>query len=229
MSDVVVICEGQTEREFCREVVAPHLGPRGVFLSGTLRGKPGRKRGGIAPWASYRVELIRLAKERADRRVAVLVDYYRLPLDWPGRSKVATKPVRQRGQYIEKALREDLASELGDRFIPCIEMHEFESLLFVDPAMSALTIALGAGLVDDGAIAAQLGAIKTECGGDAEAIDDSPETAPSKRIMSIVPGYDKVGWGVTAAAEVPLDALRVGCPWLDRWLRSLEALGGEHG
>lgn len=229
MSDVVVVCEGQTEREFCREVIAPHLGPRGVYLAGTLRGKPGRKRGGIAPWASYRVELIRLAKERADRRVAVLVDYYRLPSDWPGRSKAATKPVRQRGLCIEKALKEDLASELGNRFIPCIEMHEFESLLFVDPATSALTFALVAGRDDNEDIAAQLGAIKTDCGGDPEAIDDSPETAPSKRIMSIVRGYDKVGWGVTAAAEVPLNALRDGCHWLDRWLTSLEALGGEHG
>lgn len=229
MSDVVVICEGQTEREFCREVVAPHLGPRGVYLAGTLRGKPGRRRGGIAPWASYRLELLRLAKERADRRVAVLVDYYRLPSDWPGRSTAATKPVRQRGQCIETALKEDLASELGERFIPCIEMHEFESLLFVDPATSALTLAVGAGRDNDGNIAARLEEIKTECGGDAEAIDDSPETAPSKRIMSIVPGYDKVGWGVTAAAEVPLDALRGGCQWLDRWLAALEALGGGQG
>lgn len=229
MSDVVVVCEGHTEREFCRNVVAPHLGHRGVFLAGTLRGKPGRKRGAIASWESYRVELIRLAKERDDRFVAVLVDYYRLPSDWPGRTKSATKQVRERGEFIENALKKDLERDVGDRFIPCIQMHEFESLLFVEPATSALTIAVGAGLKNYEDIAAQLEAIKTECGGDVEAIDDSPQTAPSKRILSIVPGYDKVGWGVIAAGDVRLGTLRDGCPWLDRWLTSLESLGGGHG
>jgi Domain of unknown function (DUF4276) len=229
MSDVVVVCEGQTEREFCREVVAPHLAPRGVYLAGTLRGKPGRKRGGIASWASYRGELIRLAKERSTRHVGVLVDYYRLPPDWPGRTVAATKPVPHRGPFIETALKADLLDELGDRFVPCIEVHEFESLLFVEPETSALTIAIGAGLDDYELVAAQLAAIKSKCGGDAEAIDDSPQTAPAKRIISIVPGYDKVGWGVPAAADVSLNALRSGCRWLDRWLTSLEAIGGGHG
>lgn len=47
MREVIVLCEGQTEQEFCRSVVAPVLGRAGVYVSATLVGKPQRKRGGI--------------------------------------------------------------------------------------------------------------------------------------------------------------------------------------
>ncbi len=76
MLDLIVVCEGQTEREFCRQVIAPHIAASGVALAGTLVGKPQKKRGGIRPWQTYRGELLRLAKERPERHLAVLVDYY---------------------------------------------------------------------------------------------------------------------------------------------------------
>jgi hypothetical protein len=66
--------------------------------------------------------------------------------------------------------------------------------------------------------------IKAACGGSVEQIDDSPQTAPSKRLVETIPGYDKVAWGVTAVADVSIPVLRAGCPWLDRWLTRLAGL-----
>ena len=67
MLEVIVVCEGQTEREFCREIIAPFVALHGVSLAGTLVGKPQNKRGGIRSWPAYRSELLKLAKERVDR------------------------------------------------------------------------------------------------------------------------------------------------------------------
>ena len=226
MLDVLVLCEGQTEREFCRNVIAPHVAASGIELAGTLVGKPQRKRGGVRPWSVYRGELLRLAKQRTDRHVAVLVDYYAMPDSWPGRKDSRTKPIAQRGSYVEEMLKKDLSNELIRRFHPCVQLHEFESLLFVDPDISALSIAVGGSPINDTVIAKQMKAIKNECSGLVEQINDSPETAPSKRLAKIMPGYDKVAWGVTAAADISLPTLRSGCPWLDRWLKELEGQRG---
>lgn len=226
MLDLIVVCEGQTEREFCRNLIAPYVAASNVAMGGTLVGKPHRKRGGIREWPTYREELLRLAKERPDRHLAVLVDYYAMPDSWPGRSSSAARPAPERGLSVEIALREELNEDLPGRFHPCVQLHEFESLLFVDPDTAALSIAVGGGLTTPEYVAQQLTVIKTECGGSVEQINDSRETAPSKRLKRIITGYDKVAWGVTAAADVTIPTLRAGCPWLDRWLTRISQLGG---
>jgi hypothetical protein len=227
MLDVVVLCEGQTEREFCRDVVGPDLALVGVALSGTLVGKPHRKQGGIRPWQTYRAELLRLASERADRHVAVLVDYYGMPPAWPGRAAAAGLPKDQRGAHVESALRDALSAELPGRFHPCVQLHEFESLLFVDPQLAALSIAVAGSGIGHERAARLMADVKSQCGGSVEQINDDPQSAPSKRIAQIIAGYDKVAWGVTAAKDVTLPVLRSGCPWLDRWVQRLAGLPGN--
>ena len=54
-----------------------------------------------------------------------------------------------------------------------------------------------------------------------EAIDDSPETAPSKRIEALVPGYEKPLFGTVAALEIGLPAMRDACPHFNDWLNRL--------
>lgn len=69
--------------------------------------------------------------------------------------------------------------------------------------------------------------VKCEFEGHIEAINDSPESAPSKRLKKIMPGYDKVAWGVTAAKDITLEVLRNECSWLNRWLTKLETQGED--
>ncbi|MGH7244748.1 MAG: DUF4276 family protein [Phycisphaerales bacterium] len=223
MREVLVLCEGVTEREFCRSVIGPYLSAKGILLSGTLQGTPQRKRGGVRSWPSYRNEILRLASEHAARHVAVLVDYYGLPSTWPGRAGATSQRPENRGALVEDALWKDLELEIGTRFHPCVQLHEYESLLFVDPELSALSLAIGGGSMSYDVLASNLSRIKSRCGGLVEGINDSPENAPSKRLLKLIPGYDKVAWGVTAAADVEVPALREGCPWLNRWLSRLEA------
>lgn len=230
MRDVLVLCEGQTEREFCRQVLASHIAGAGVAVAGTLVGKPGRKRGGVSAWQRYRRELLRLAAERPDRHVAVLVDYYAMPDDWPGRRTSAGQPCAARGTAVENALVADLATALPGRFHPCVQLHEFEALLFVDPARTAASLSRFCEPLLSRNLHARLEEIRSAAGETVEHINDSPETAPSKRLRAAVAGYDKVAWGVDIARQIGLDDLRAGCPWLDRFLTRLELLGSlQHG
>lgn len=55
-----------------------------------------------------------------------------------------------------------------------------------------------------------------------EEINDSPVTAPSKRVALLVPGYQKPLLGLLAVLEIGLDAIRRECPHFRAWLDTLE-------
>ena len=57
-----------------------------------------------------------------------------------------------------------------------------------------------------------------------EDINDSPHTAPSKRILAAMPGYQKTFHGPLIACDIGLDAMRAACPHFDHWLKVIEAL-----
>jgi len=223
MREVIVLCEGQTEREFCKALIASHLFKRGVALSGRLPGEPQRRRGGIRSWQSYEWDLVSLAKQRSHWHVALLVDFYGMPDDWPGRRAAEALPPSQRGVAVESALVAAVRDSMGERFHPCVQVHEFESLLFVDPAATASCVAAAAANKAP-TLERRLREVASAAGS-VEAINDSPETCPSRRLEQAWPGYDKVFHGVTATRAVGLPRLRQGCPWLDRWLTRLESLG----
>ncbi len=100
------------------------------------------------------------------------------------------------------------------RFIPFVMIHEFEALLFSD----CQGFAEGIG---QETLASDFQAIRDDCSGP-EKIDDSPQTAPSKRIAKLVPGYQKPPMGVLAALEIGLETMRSECPHFDEWLKRLE-------
>ena len=60
-----------------------------------------------------------------------------------------------------------------------------------------------------------------------ERINDSPETAPSKRLRGIIPSYQKVANGLILAQGVGLEKMRDKCPHFHEWIDSLENLSHE--
>ena len=103
----------------------------------------------------------------------------------------------------------------GRRFIPYAAMHEFEALLFSDCARFA--DAIGRSEIASGFQGIR-NAFPTP-----EEIDDSQETAPSKRVQALVPGYRKPLFGTLAALEIGLCRMRRECPHFADWLTRLEA------
>jgi len=142
MSRVRALVEGQTEEAFVREVLAPNLGVHGVFVSATRIGKPGR-RGGVRPWLVVRNDILATLKQNRAVYCTTMFDYYDLPSDWPGTDGTRRKrPISKKAGEIQQAIQADVCNELGEsfdaqRFIPYIQMHEFEALLFSDTGVLA--------------------------------------------------------------------------------------------
>ena len=151
--------------------------------------------------------------------VTTMVDYYGLPHTWPGRANAPLLPFLDRASAVESALLSDVNHALGSgfdpsRFVPYIIMHEFEGLLFSDPE----GLGLGIGRRD---LSPKLNAIREDFS-TPEEINDSPDTAPSKRIEGLMPGYQKPLHGLLACQEIGLDAIRGQCPQFSHWVDQLE-------
>ena len=97
-------------------------------------------------------------------------------------------------------------------------MHEFEGLLFSDPER----FARGIGRPD---LSAELQAVRGEFG-TPEEINDSPDTAPSRRVRDLYKGYQKPLMGVLAVEEIGLSAIRGQCPLFNRWIEEVEERTG---
>ncbi|MEO1765387.1 MAG: DUF4276 family protein, partial [Cyanobacteria bacterium J06629_18] len=55
-----------------------------------------------------------------------------------------------------------------------------------------------------------------------EHINDSPVTAPSKRILACCSGYEKPLHGSLIAIDIGLDTIRKQCRHFNQWLTRLE-------
>ena len=99
-------------------------------------------------------------------------------------------------------------------------MYEFEGLLFSDISKFAWV------MLDDwnADYAAQLQAIRAAVD-NPECINNSPSTAPSKRLQRIFgKSYDKVEHGALIAEDIGLTTLRAQCPNFNQWITWLESL-----
>lgn len=218
--------EGQTEEDFVNGVLLPHLvsGFGYAIVSARLLGNARQRsrRGGIRYWASVRKEIIRHLRTDREALATTMVDYYGLPDTWPGRGASMQAPFAEKAAVVERELRDDVAAALGggpDRFIPFVVMHEYEGLLFSDPPKFAESVGR-LELTDD--FQAIRNAFATP-----EEINDSSETAPSKRIEHLIPEYQKTLLGVQAALAIGLDIIRRECPHFDGWVSRLEEEGGK--
>jgi len=224
MSEIVAIVEGQTEQIFVRDQLAEHFGARGAAIWAVLSGKS-RKHGGVRKWDSARGDIIRTLKE--GRYVTTMFDFYAMPSDWPGREDAAQLPWPERGDYVERAIIEDIRICLGGAFddrqlMPYVQMHEFEALAFADVGLLSEKIE-PLSMWPAGSLKTKFQQILHEAG-DPEAINDSYETCPSRRIASLVPRYRKKLSGPIITKAIGLDILRQKCTHFGLWLAKLETV-----
>ena len=221
MTRLLVLVEGETEEMFVNSVLEPHLRTLGYIQVAARKlgnARQRSRRGGIRAWSSVRTDLERHLRQDREAVVALMVDYYGLPQTggraWPGRAASTG------ADAVEAAVRESIARRMGGgfdrgRFLPLVMMHEFEAMLFSDCAAFGSAI----GRAD---LSPALQAIRNDFP-NPEAIDDSPERAPSKRIEALFPAYQKPLMGALAALEIGLKRIRVECPHFRSWLERLEA------
>jgi len=152
---------------------------------------------------------------------STMLDFYGLGRGFPGTPLPANLPNVDKVTHIEQAVKADIIAESPNlrsdiRFLPYLQLHEFEGLLFSDPA------ALARGLGQQG-LAPQFEAIRRQFP-TPEDINDDPNSAPSKRVRAIYAGYRKILDGTLAAEAVGIDRIRQECPHFRQWIERLEAL-----
>ena len=124
---------------------------------------------------------------------------------------------RQKVQTVERALSADINDE---RFIPYIQLHEFEALLFTDVDKLDDSIV---SLTQHRSQITRLRQIIEEFP-DPEDINDGVNTAPSKRLLALYTGYQKNVVGPLVAEEIGLAALRAKCAHFNSWILIMEGL-----
>lgn len=220
MRRLFIICEGQTEEQFVREVLAKHLLVHGLAVSAPLIGRPGHK-GGCVTWGRVSDDLRRLLRGDPRSIATTFVDYYGLDGGFPGVAEAKTKgSSKAKAHTVQAAMTEAATGQLQlgpDRFLPYVQMHEFEGLLFSDP--EAFANGIGKSSLAD--------KIRTivQSFSSPEDINDRPDKAPSKRIAKLMPGYDKPLHGILAALQIELPRMREACDLFNDWLSRLELLG----
>ncbi|HML76410.1 MAG TPA: DUF4276 family protein [Anaerohalosphaeraceae bacterium] len=215
MNRVCILVEGQTEETFVSDVLGPFLNQSNIYPYAVLF----RKQGGSFGYQSCRKIILNALKQDRLAYVTTLVDFYGLPKDWPGREQANShKHYLDKADMVEKALSGDICEQLGssfnlNRFIPYVQMHEFEALLFSNTSAWA-----------EDKISLQLEVIKQSfsC---PEDINDRYETCPSRRILNVLTNYNKIIDGIIAAKKIGLAAMRTACPHFNEWITKLENPG----
>ena len=221
--NLVVHVEGQTEERFVDTLLAPHLS--GLGYSAVRAGFIGGMQGGITSWTVAQRDIVNHLEEDPVCIATTMVDYYGLPATgasgWPGRTQASQLPFADKAPTIEAALQASVLQEMGpafgqSRFVPYVMMHEFEALLFSDCDAFARGISRPT-------LSTELQQIR-DAFDSPEEIDDSPTTAPSKRIEALVSGYQKPVMGTLAAQEIGLQTMREACLHFGQWIARLEQL-----
>lgn len=217
------IVEGQTEVRFVRQVLAPHLADLSIVVDARrvqTSHKGGVKHsGGISNYELPKRDILQwMSNDRgADARFTTMFDLYGLPSEFPGYSNAAliANPYEK-----VRAIEDALGADINDRrFIPYIQLHEFEALILSNPEhISGQFGNRDVGIRRLAAMSAQFES--------PEHIDDGVDTAPSKRIIREIPEYEgrKASAGPIVAAHIGLPTLWRKCAHFGEWIDRLERL-----
>lgn len=216
MSKVLnILVEGQTELEFVNSLIFPHLYKHGISAVRpiSIETSPGFKGGDVRYLGRFKPNIQRILRGKEDLVVTSFIDFYRLRSDFPNYAESRSKTTaEEKVSLIEEGCYNDINDP---RFIPYIQLHEFEGLLFSAPnGFSELFPDLPARNLQE-----LLGVINEF--ENPELINDRPTHAPSKRLERLIPGYQKPLWGNMIALENGFEMILQRCPRFRNWINTL--------
>ncbi len=211
MIRINVFVEGQTEETFVRELLYSHFQKQNIYLNPILVRTSTTGKGGVVSYAKIKPQLNRKCLEDQKAFVTTMFDLYALPNDFPGfTSMPSTTNLFDKVKHLE----EEMGNDIGHtNFIPNLIVHEFEGLLYSNPQAFASWFEE----FSVSTLKAERNAFPSP-----EHINDSPITAPSKRILACCDGYEKPLHGCLIAIDIGLDTMRQQCQHFNQWLTRLE-------
>ncbi len=219
MKRLIIVCEGETEQEFCQKLLQPHLNKIDIYISTPIIEDSG---GGIVPWETLKRQL---RKHLSDRKayVTTFIDYYGIPdkfnyPKWESAKSIVDKKARM--VYLEQAMYEEFNNY---HFIPYIQLHEFEALLF-NNIESFEDNLYEEEFKDKEGLEQVFQEFENP-----ELINNGSYTAPSKRLNRYIHNYksNKILYGVSIAESIGLSRMREKCPHFNEWIEKLESLANK--
>lgn len=213
-----ITTEGQTEETFVKNTLSVYLGQFNIsaVARSVLTNKDKKKfyRGGVISYEKAKNDIVCWLKEdrNSDVYFSTMFDLYALPNDFP-KFEEAKKcaDVYRKVEVLEEAFKEDI----GDyRFLPYIQLHEFEALILSKPEE----------------LLYEYFEYEDEVKKLVELLEEiqnpeliNTEKAPSKRIEELIPEYNKVSGGTATVARIGTEYLIDTCKhfkdWLDRLVK----------
>lgn len=213
MKRLIIVCEGPTEHEFCMDVLSPVFLKEDIYIDAPLVKK---SNGGIVPWQNIKRQIENHLHE-GNAYVSILVDYYGIKdsYNFPGWEKSESISSKvDKLDYLCTMMKADITSELASRFIPYIQIHEFESLLFSD--ISVFRNNFDNHEMEFSKLEDAINEFPNP-----EDINSRPTLAPSKRLLDAINGYEKVVYGSCLAEEIGLEMILKKCPLFNKWFSTL--------
>ncbi len=218
MKRVIMICEGPTEQAFAKTNLQIPLLHKNIILHPSLIKA---SRGGIVKWVKLKEQIEVTLKAEPDAYVTTFIDYYGMYAKyefpgWAAAHNIADK--NDRITALEQAMLNDITPDLQRRFIPYLQLHEFEGLLFND-------IEVIYSQIPAPEIVGKEELEKTFADyANPEMINSGKDTAPSRRLKRIIRGYNKVVYGDILAEAIGLTRIRAKSPRFNSWLKTIEKL-----
>lgn len=205
---LVFIVEGDTEIILVQNLIVPYLINSGlhnpIHAQTIITNRKQHKKGGVTSYGLFKNE-VRRTLAQGNVIVTTIIDFFRLPSDFPNFTMDSTKI-----EQIEKAIHSDF--ENNSNFIPYIQRHELEALMFSDRSGFEL-------VVDDNTKLQQIDRILEQYP-NPEDINNHPSTAPSKRLQTIF-NYDKISDGELIFDMIGIDSILEKCPRFAEWLTKI--------
>jgi len=218
MQRVIIICEGETEKEFCNTLLSPFFAKNNIFIQPPLIKK---SMGGIINWSDLKKQIVLHLKNDPKAYVTTLIDYYGLYSKynfpkWEDAEKQPDKNVRM--DILESGMAESIDGQLRYRFIPYLQLHEFEGLLFNEIDIFHQQIPSN-DLVGLDELINTFNQFSNP-----EMINNNRDTCPSHRLKRIILGYNKIVYGNILAEAIGLEKIRAKSPRFNNWINNLENL-----
>lgn len=213
--NIAISVEGQTEESFIKNILAPYLFQRNIYIEPimvvTKRIANKSFKGGMITFEKAIRDISKLLSPKYDI-VTTFYDYYGLNKDFFPESIC-----RDTYKNIE-LIEQKMASHINNgKFIPYVQLHEFETFLFVE---SSITIN---NLMDcrKDAVSKVIHSALKQANNNPELINNSPETAPSKRILKVYSSYQKITDGTNVCKDLGIQKIREHCPHFNDWLTTI--------
>lgn len=215
MKRLLIIVEGDSEKEFVNNVLRPYLNTHQIYSIDCFKIK--HSKGGLSKYLHFKKDILNVLFE-PELVITTLIDYYSLPKDFPKyqESRVIL-PLMEKLDFLEASIKEDIEKTRNGKFpylLPYIQLHEFEALIFSsNRGITALFDSHEANLIEIDRLIAYYP--------NPEEINNNPLTAPSKRLIKNIKGYNKVVHGSLILEEIGIPVIAEKCQRFNLWLNQL--------